>query len=154
MAIREIVLFGEDCLRKTCKPIDIVTKRIETLANDMIETMHQADGCGLAAPQVGVLRRLVVIDVGEGPVVMINPVILSQEGEQEGTEGCLSNPGKWGVVVRPEKVVARAMGLDGKEHIYEAEGLFARAICHELDHLDGVLFIDKMKGELQEASEE
>ena len=150
MAVREIVKFGEECLRKQCKPVDEITNRIRILAEDMIETMNQADGCGLAAPQVGILRRLVVIDVGEGPIVMINPVILSQEGEQEGSEGCLSNPGKWGTVVRPAKVVAKATDLDGKEQTYEAQGLFARAICHELDHLDGVLFTDKVTGEIQE----
>ena len=115
----------------------------------MLDTLYEANGCGLAAPQVGVLKRICVIDVGDGPVVMINPQILSQEGEVEEMEGCLSNPGKWGVVKRPQKVVATALDKNGEVKVYEAEGLFARAICHELDHLDGVLFIDKVIGELK-----
>ena len=110
--------------------------------------MYAADGVGLAAPQVGVLRRICVIDVGEGPIVMINPVITSVEGEQTGTEGCLSNPGKYGTVTRPAKVTATAMDENGEVKVYEAEGLFARAICHELDHLDGVVFTDKVTGDV------
>lgn len=148
MAIRNIVKFGDDTLRKTCKPVDAITKRTKILIEDMLDTMYKADGVGLAAPQVGVLRRIVVIDVGNGPVVMINPVITSTEGEQTGTEGCLSNPGKYGTVTRPAKVTATAMDENGEVKVYEAEGLFARAICHELDHLDGVVFTDKVTGDV------
>ncbi|MBE5818972.1 MAG: peptide deformylase [Clostridiales bacterium] len=148
MAIRNIVKFGDDTLRKTCKPVDAITKRTKILIEDMLDTMYNADGVGLAAPQVGVLRRVCVIDVGNGPVVMINPVITSTEGEQTGTEGCLSNPGKYGTVTRPAKVTATAMDENGEVKVYEAEGLFARAICHELDHLDGVVFTDKVTGDV------
>lgn len=148
MAIRNIVKFGDDTLRKTCKPVDAITKRTKILIEDMLDTMYNADGVGLAAPQVGVLRRICVIDVGNGPVVMINPVITSTEGEQTGTEGCLSNPGKYGTVTRPAKVTATAMDENGEVKVYEAEGLFARAICHELDHLDGVVFTDKVTGDV------
>lgn len=144
MAIREIVKVGDDCLRKTCKPIDKITTRTKILVEDMLDTMYEANGCGLAGPQVGVLRRLCVIDVGEGPIVMINPVIVKSEGEQEGAEGCLSVPSKSGNVKRPAKVTATAMDINGEVQVYEAEGLFARCICHELDHLDGVLYIDKV----------
>lgn len=149
MAIREIVKYGDDCLRKKCKTVDGITKRTKILIEDMLDTLYEANGVGLAAPQVGVLKRICVIDVGDGPVVMINPQILSTEGAVEDTEGCLSNPGKWGIVERPEKVVATALDENGEVKVYEAEGLFARAICHELDHLDGILFIDKVIGELR-----
>ena len=148
MAIRNIVKFGDDTLRKTCKPVDAITKRTKILIEDMLDTMYNADGVGLAAPQVGVLRRICVIDVGNGPVVMINPVITATDGEQTGTEGCLSNPGKYGTVTRPAKVTATAMDENGEVKVYEAEGLFARAICHELDHLDGVVFTDKVTGDV------
>ena len=148
MAKLKIVKMGDDILRKTCRPVEKITPRIITLLDDMIETMRAANGCGLAAPQVGVLRRICVIDVGNGPVVMINPVITSTEGEQTGTEGCLSNPGKYGTVTRPAKVTATAMDENGEVKVYEAEGLFARAICHELDHLDGVVFTDKVTGDV------
>lgn len=110
----------------------------------MIETMYAADGVGLAAPQVGILKRLVVIDIGEGPVVLINPEILSMEGRYVDVEGCLSVPGEQGEVERPEKLTVRALNENGEEVTYEAEDLFARAVCHELDHLDGVLFVDKI----------
>ncbi len=149
MAIRNIVKFGDDCLRQKCKPVDSITKRTRILIDDMIDTLYDANGCGLAAPQVGILKRLCVIDVGNGPVVMINPVIIKTEGEQTETEGCLSNPGKWGMVKRPAKVTATAMDENGEVKVYEAEGLFARAICHELDHLDGVLFTDKVVGNIR-----
>ncbi len=154
MAIRNIVKIGDDVLRKTCKPIDTITKRIQILIDDMIDTMYEANGVGLAAPQVGVLRRLCVIDVGDGPVVMINPVIVKTEGEQVGTEGCLSIPGKQGTVRRPMKVTATAMDQNGEVQVYEAEGLFARAICHELDHLDGVVYTDKVEGDIETGDEE
>lgn len=149
MAKRNIVKFGDEFLRKTCRPVDTITKRTKILIEDMLDTMYAANGVGLAAPQVGVSRRLCVIDVGEGPIVMINPVIVKSEGEQIGGEGCLSNPGKYGTVKRPMKVTATALDADGEVKVYEAEGLFARAICHELDHLDGVLFTDKVIGDIE-----
>ena len=144
MALREIRVQGDPILTKVCKPILVVTPRIRTLAEDMLETMYAADGVGLAAPQVGVLRRMVVIDVGEGPVIMINPKIVESDGEQTGQEGCLSVPGKAGNVTRPNHVVAEAFDLDMKPFTIEGEELMARAICHELEHLDGKLYVDSM----------
>ncbi|MBQ8412561.1 MAG: peptide deformylase [Lachnospiraceae bacterium] len=144
MAIRKIRLDGEDVLRKECKPIEKMTPRLATLIDDMYDTMYEANGVGLAAPQVGVLKRLVVIDIGEdNPLTLINPVIIQEDGEQEGEEGCLSLPGLQGTVVRPNHVVCKALNEDMEEIIVEGEGLLARAICHELDHLDGILYKDK-----------
>ncbi|MBP3308628.1 MAG: peptide deformylase [Clostridia bacterium] len=143
MAILNIVKFGDDLLRKRCRPIDEITPKIKTLIDDMIDTMRKADGCGLAAPQVGILRRLAVIEAEEGVVhVLINPEIVKREGEEEEVEGCLSNPGKWGYVKRPAKVTLRALDRDGVPYEIEAEGLLCRAICHECDHLDGKLYTD------------
>ncbi len=142
MALRKIVQTGDDILRKKCKPIDEVTDRIRMLVDDMIETMHDAGGVGLAGPQVGVMRRLFVVDIGEGPLVLINPEIVETRGEQDGEEGCLSIPGRAGSVVRPEYVRIRGLGRDGEPVEYEGTGLLARAFCHENDHLDGVLYID------------
>jgi peptide deformylase len=153
MAIRTIRYEGDEILRKTSREIKEVTPRIRELAEDMLDTMYEAQGVGLAGPQVGTLRRIVVIDVGEGPYVMLNPVILESSGEQEGMEGCLSIPGKFGEVVRPMNVKAKYYDLDMQEQIVEAEGFFARAICHELDHLDGGLYIDKVEGELYDAED-
>lgn len=150
MALRNIRVEGDPILRKKCKPIIAVDERIKELAGDMIETMYDADGVGLAAPQVGILKRMVVIDVGEGPIVMINPEILSMSGSQTGQEGCLSVPGKAGMVTRPMKVKAKAFDLDMNEYIIEGEELLARAICHELDHLDGGLYIDLVEGEIMD----
>ena len=144
MAIRTIRTKGDDVLRKKCRKVDAVNDRLRVLIKDMIETMYAADGVGLAAPQVGILKRLVVIDIGEGPVVLINPEILSMEGRYVDVEGCLSVPGEQGEVERPEKLTVRALNENGEEVTYEAEDLFARAVCHELDHLDGVLFVDKI----------
>lgn len=142
MALRKIRIDGDEILRKVSRPIDKITPKIKDLVEDMIETMEEANGVGLAAPQVGILRRVVVIDVGEGPIVMINPEIVSTEGEQEGIEGCLSVPGKSGTVTRPFKVKAKATNTMGEEFFIEGEELLARAICHELDHLDGKLYTD------------
>ncbi len=153
MATRSIRYEGDEILRKTSREIKEVTPRIRELAEDMLDTMYEAQGVGLAGPQVGTLRRIVVIDVGEGPYVMLNPVILESSGEQIGMEGCLSIPGKYGDVTRPMYVKARYMDLDMAEHEVEAEGFFARAICHELDHLDGKLYIDKVEGELYDAED-
>lgn len=142
MALRKIRIDGDEILRKVSRHVDEITPKIKYLVEDMIETMEHANGVGLAAPQIGVLKRIVVIDVGEGPVVMINPEIVEEEGIQEGIEGCLSVPGKSGTVTRPFKVSAKALNIEGEEFIIEGEELLARAICHELDHLDGKLYTD------------
>ena len=136
MAIRQIRVLGDEILTKKCRTITEVTPRIRELAHDMLDTMYEAQGVGLAGPQVGILKRIVVIDVGEGPLVMINPQILESSGEQTGEEGCLSYPGKAGTVTRPDYVKAKAYDLDMQEYEVEGEGLLARCICHELDHLD------------------
>lgn len=143
MALLNIVKEGDPILRKTSRPVEEITPRILTLLDDMKETMHTANGCGLAAVQVGVLRRIVVIEVEEGKLYeMINPRIVFRAGHQEAEEGCLSVPDKWGVTNRPARVTVRYTDRDGKEHDLRGEGLLARAICHELDHLDGKLFTD------------
>ncbi len=152
MAIRKIREFGDSVLRKECKEVKEVTGRIRTLVEDMIDTMYEANGVGLAAPQVGVIKRIVVIDVGDGPIIMINPKILEADGEQYGTEGCLSLAGKMGYVRRPNHVKACAYDLDMNYYEIEGEELLARAICHELDHLDGVLYIDRMEGDLMDSN--
>ena len=154
MAIRQVRTIGDDILRKECKPVKEITPRIAELIEDMFETMYEANGVGLAAPQVGVLKRIVVIDIGEGPVVMINPVILETSGEQTGDEGCLSLPGKAGTVTRPNYVKARAFDLDMEEYEIEGTELMARAICHELDHLDGHMYTEKVEGPLHEVTYE
>ena len=144
MAKLQIVKEGDELLRKTSRPVTEITPRITTLLDDMTETMRAANGCGLAAVQVGVLRRVVVIEVEAGKVLeLINPEIIARKGEQEEAEGCLSVPGKWGITHRPAYVKVRAMNRHGKTVEYEGEGLLARAFCHELDHLDGKLFIDR-----------
>lgn len=154
MALRNIVQEPNETLRKKCRKVEQITDRILQLLDDMKETLAKADGVGLAAPQVGVLRRVVVIDIGEGPMELINPEILETSGEQTGEEGCLSVAGRWGVVTRPNYVKVKAMDRQGKECIYEGEGLLARAFCHEIDHLDGRLFIDIMKEEIMEDADE
>ena len=152
MALRTIRVEGDPVLNKVCRPVTEMTDRISTLIDDMLDTMYEANGVGLAAPQVGVLRRIVVIDVGEGPIVMINPEIISQDGEQTGQEGCLSIPDKVGVVTRPNHVVAKALDRDMKEYTVEGTELLARAICHELDHLDGHLYAELAEGPLMDVS--
>ena len=143
MAKLKILKKGDPTLRATCRTVTEINARIRTLLDDMAETMYAADGCGLAAPQVGVRRRVVVIDTGDsGLLELINPEIIKAEGEQQESEGCLSIPGEWGITRRPAKVTAKALDRHGNEIIVEGEGLLARAICHELDHLDGKLFID------------
>lgn len=143
MAIRKIRVDGDEVLRKTCKPIEKMTPRLQTLIDDMFDTMYEANGVGLAAPQVGILKRIVVIDVCDGDAYcLINPEIVSSDGEQEGDEGCLSLPGLVGTVIRPNHVICKALDQDMNEITVEGEGLLARAICHELDHLDGVLYKD------------
>ena len=148
MAIRKIVTLGDDALRKECRREEKFGLRLALLLKDMAETMYKAEGVGLAAPQVGILRRVVVIDAGDGLVEFINPEILETEGEQCGREGCLSLPGRQAIVTRPRKVKVRAQDRTGEYFELEAEDLFARAICHELDHLDGRLYIDVMDREL------
>ena len=143
MAILKIVKFGEPALRKVSRPVDEITPRIKLLVGDMIDTMRAAGGCGLAAPQVGVLRRIAVIEVEEGKVyVLINPRIIAYAGEQQDSEGCLSNPGEYGITKRPRAVTVRATDLNGKEYDLTGQDLLARAICHECDHLDGKLYTD------------
>lgn len=154
MALREIRVEGDPVLTKVCKEIKEVTPRIQDLIDDMIETMYEANGVGLAAPQVGILKRLVVIDVGEGPIVMINPCIVATDGEQTGDEGCLSVPGKAGCVTRPNYVKARFFDEEMNECEIEGEELLARAICHELDHLDGHLYVEKVEGGLHDVTYE
>lgn len=149
MAIRKIRTIGDEILRKPCKPVKEITSRIEELVEDMFDTMYEANGVGIAAPQVGVLKRIAVIDVDEGErYVLINPEITSEEGSQTGREGCLSVPGKSGTVTRPQKVTVKALDLEMNEFELTGEGLLARAICHECDHLSGGLFVDKVEGEL------
>ncbi len=154
MAIREVREIGDDILRKPCKEVTKMTLRTQLLIEDMIETMFEQNGVGLAAPQVGILKRIVVIDIRDdmGTIVMINPEILETAGEQTGDEGCLSVPGKAGCVTRPNYVKAKFLNEDMEEMIIEGEGLLARAICHELDHLDGVLYVDKVDGELKDVN--
>ncbi len=143
MAYRQIRKDGDEVLRKTSKPVDTIDKKILALLEDMADTMYRADGVGLAAPQIGILKRMVVIDVGDGLYEMINPVILEQSGEQDGMEGCLSIPGIMGKVKRPMNVTLRYTDRNGESVTIEASEFFARAICHELDHLDGILYKDK-----------
>jgi peptide deformylase len=150
MAIRNIRFMGDDILRKTSKPVKQVTERTKIMIDDMFETMYETQGVGLAAPQIGILKRIVVIDVGEGPIVLINPVITEKSGEQTGDEGCLSIPGKIAEVTRPNHVICEAFDEEMNAFTIEAEGLLARAICHECDHLDGILYPDVANGPLME----
>lgn len=145
MALRNIMNYQtDDILRKKAKNVNLVDKKILTLLEDMAETMYQANGAGLAAPQIGILKRLVVIDIGTGLIKLINPFIVKSFGEQQEAEGCLSIPGIFGTVKRPEKVIVRALNEKGQTIELEGTELMARAFCHEIDHLDGVLFIDKV----------
>ena len=150
MALREVRTVGDECLTKQCRPVEKMTERLETLIEDMFDTMYDANGVGLAAPQVGVLRRIFVIDVGEGPIVMINPEVLEVSGEQSGEEGCLSLPGKSGVVTRPNYAKLKGLDQNMNEIIVEGEGLLARALLHENDHLDGHMYMEKVEGGLHD----
>ena len=154
MALRKIREFGDEVLNKECKEVTKMTIRTKVLINDMLDTMYEAMGVGLAAPQVGILKRIVVIDVGEGPIVLINPEILETSGEQTGDEGCLSVPGMAGQVTRPNYVKVKAMDEEMNEVIYEGTELLARAFCHEIDHLDGKMYTDLVEGELHRTSYE
>ena len=153
MALRNIVKFGDDILRKKCREVTVFDDKLWVLLDDMYETMQSANGVGLAAPQVGILRRVCVIDVGNGPIELINPVITSMRGKQRAVEGCLSAPGQWGYVTRPAKVKVTAQNRYGKEVKYEGTELLARAFCHEIDHLNGVIFTD-LADEMVENEEE
>lgn len=152
MALRTIRLQGDPVLAKNCREITEITPKIKELIGDMLDTMYEANGVGLAAPQVGILKRIVVIDVGEGPVVMINPVILETSGEQTGDEGCLSLPGKAGTVTRPNYVKAKAFNENMEEYEIEGIELMARAICHELDHLDGHMYTELVEGGIHDVT--
>ena len=144
MALRNITVRGDEILTKKCKTIKAITPRIRELAEDMVETMKAADGVGIAAPQVGILRRYCVIDIGDGIIELINPVIVATEGEQLEQEGCLSYPGEYGITSRPQKVTVRAQDRFGNNITVTGEDLLARALCHEIDHLDGVIFKDRL----------
>lgn len=151
MAKLQIRTVGDEVLRKTCRPVDEITPRVLTLLDDMIETMHAANGVGLAAPQVGILKRIAVVEVEEGEIYeLINPKIVASAGEQEGAEGCLSVPGRYGLVTRPKHVTVRALNRKGEEYEITAHDFLARAFCHEIEHLDGKLYIDKVTRMLSE----
>ena len=154
MALRQIREMGDEVLTKVSKVVKEVTPRTLALIEDMLDTMYEANGVGLAAPQAGVLKRIVVIDVGEGPIIMLNPEIISTEGEQTGYEGCLSVPGKMGTVTRPNVVTVRFQDEHMEWQEMTGTELLARAFCHEIDHLDGILYVDKVEGELMESSYE
>lgn len=154
MAIRQLRYLGDPILRKKSKEVTEINDRIKTLLDDMVETMYEHEGVGLAAPQVGVLRRVVVIDVGEGPIKLINPEIIYEEGEFIDAEGCLSIPNRAGTVKRPEKVKVKYLDENGEEKIIEGAGLLSKALCHEIDHLNGILFIDKIIEEIETEEEE
>lgn len=154
MAIRNVRIQGDKVLEKKCREVKELTPRIRALIADMFETMYDQSGVGLAAPQVGVLKRIVVIDTtGEDPYVLINPVIEETSGEQRGYEGCLSLPGKSGIVTRPNYVRVRAFDENMQEYVLEGEELLARAICHECDHLDGIMYTSKVEGKIYDNSE-
>ena len=148
MALRQVRIMGDPVLEKKCREVKEVTPKLRELIGDMLDTMYDAQGVGLAAPQVGVLRRIVVIDVGEGPYVLINPVIEATEGSQTGSEGCLSLPGQAGTVTRPNYVKVRAFDENMDEFVLEGTELLARAICHECDHLEGIMYVSKVEGDL------
>ena len=152
MALRTIRVQGDSVLTKKSRTVDKMTPRIGELITDMLDTMYDAMGVGLVAPQVGILKRIVVIDVGEGPIVLINPEILETSGEQTGDEGCLSVPGMAGQVTRPNYVKVKALDINMNEQIYEGEGLLARAFCHEIDHLDGKMYTELVEGELHKVT--
>lgn len=154
MALREIIKFGDDMLRKKCREVTKFDDKLATLLDDMAQTLKSADGVGLAAPQVGILRRACIVDVrdGHGVLELINPEIIEKSGSQTGNEGCLSAPGEWCEVVRPAVVKVKAFDRHGNEFTLEASELKARAICHEVDHLNGILFIDRVEKTIPQKS--
>lgn len=151
MAIRQIRVAGDPILNKVCKPVKEMTPNMQTLIEDMLDTMYEANGVGLAAPQVGILRRVAVIDIGDGPIVLVNPQILEEEGEQTGDEACLSLPGKAGEVKRPNRVVVQAYDASMTQYKIEGEELLARALCHEIEHLDGHMYMERVIGDIHDA---
>ena len=153
MAIRNIRILGDEILKKQAKEVTEMTPKIEELIDDMFETMYDANGCGLAAPQVGIRKRIVVIDCGDQPLVLINPEILETSGEQTGQEGCLSVPGKVGIVTRPNYAKVKALDENMDEIIVEGTELLARCLCHEIDHLNGIMYVDKAEGPLMDTEE-
>ena len=153
MALRNIRILGDEILKKQAKEVTEMTPKIEELIDDMFETMYDANGCGLAAPQVGIRKRIVVIDCGDQPLVLINPEILETSGEQTGQEGCLSVPGKVGIVTRPNYAKVKALDENMDEIIVEGTELLARCLCHEIDHLNGIMYVDKADGPLMDTEE-
>ena len=153
MALRNIRILGDEILKKQAKEVTEMTPKIEELIDDMFETMYDANGCGLAAPQVGIRKRIVVIDCGDQPLVLINPEILETSGEQTGQEGCLSVPGKVGIVTRPKSAKVKALDENMDEIIVEGTELLARCLCHEIDHLNGIMYVDKAEGPLMDTEE-
>lgn len=153
MALRNIRILGDEILKKQAKEVTEMTPKIEELIDDMFETMYDANGCGLAAPQVGIRKRIVVIDCGDQPLVLINPEILETSGEQTGQEGCLSVPGKVGIVTRPNYAKVKALDENMNEIIVEGTELLARCLCHEIDHLNGIMYVDKAEGPLMDTEE-
>lgn len=145
MALRNVVKYGDPILKKKSRKVDVFDEKISTLIDDMFETMYHSDGVGLAAVQVGILKRIVVIDCGDGPMELINPEITLAEGEQHAQEGCLSLPGRYETTIRPQHVQVKGQDRNGKWHVYTGDDLKARAFCHEIDHLDGILFIDRLE---------
>ena len=154
MALRKIREMGDEVLTKHCKEVTRMNLRTKLLINDMLDTMYEAGGVGLAAPQVGILKRIAVVDIGDGPIVLINPEILYQDGEQTGEEGCLSVPGKYGIVTRPNYVKVRTLTEDMEEIAVEGEELLARALCHEIEHLDGRLYVELVEDGLHDVEDE
>ena len=154
MALRKIREMGEEVLTKHCKEVTKMNLRTRLLIKDLFDTMYKAAGVGLAAPQVGILKRIAVIDVGDGPIVLINPEIIEQDGEQTGEEGCLSVPGKYGIVTRPNYVKVKTLTEDMEEMIIEGEELLARALCHEIEHLDGKLYVELAEDGLHDVENE
>lgn len=153
MAIRNIVKLGDDVLRKVCRTQMTFDEKLATTLDDMAETMYKAEGVGLAAPQIGILRRYCIVDVGDGIIELVNPVIESARGKQEGEEGCLSIPNRYESVTRPMTVTVRAQDRNGNSFTITAEGFKARALCHEIDHLDGILYIDKTDKKIRRRGE-
>lgn len=153
MALRNIRILGDEILKKQAKEVTEMTPKIDELIDDMFETMYDANGCGLAAPQVGIRKRIVVIDCGDQPLVLINPEILETSGEQTGQEGCLSVPGKVGIVTRPNYAKVKALDENMDEIIVEGTELLARCLCHEIDHLNGIMYVDKAEGPLMDTEE-
>ena len=153
MALRNIRILGDEILKKQAKEVTEMTPKIEELIDDMFETMYDANGCGLAAPQVGIRKRIVVIDCGDQPLVLINPEIPETSGEQTGQEGCLSVPGKVGIVTRPNYAKVKALDENMDEIIVEGTELLARCLCHEIDHLNGIMYVDKAEGPLMDTEE-